>query len=42
MVEPPVDISNFRARAHAKAAEKKAKRASEPFLGNGLDVRGSI
>ena len=26
MVEPPVDIGNFRARAHAIAAEKKAKR----------------
>ena len=26
MVEPPVDIANFRARAHAIAAEKKAKR----------------
>ena len=39
MVEPPVDISNFRARAHAKAAEKKAKRASEPFLGNGHDAQ---
>jgi AAA domain len=26
MVDPPVDIANFRARAHAIAAEKKAKR----------------
>jgi hypothetical protein len=34
MAEPPVDIANFRAKAHAIAAEKKAERASEPFLGN--------
>jgi hypothetical protein len=30
MDEPPVDITNFRARAHAIAAEKKAKRRAEP------------
>lgn len=28
MDEPPLDIANFRARAHAKAAEKKAKAQS--------------
>jgi putative DNA primase/helicase len=28
------NTANFRARAHAKAAERKAKRASEPFLGH--------
>jgi putative DNA primase/helicase len=35
MVEPPVDIANFRARAHATAAEKKAKR--QPLNSNAKD-----
>jgi len=30
MDEPPVDIANFRARAHAIAAEKRAKRHAGP------------
>jgi putative DNA primase/helicase len=35
MVEPPIDIANFRARAHAKAAEKKAKRQLDSNGPNG-------
>jgi putative DNA primase/helicase len=37
MDEPPIDITNFRARAHASAAEKKAKQA-----GNGEAAQARV